>query len=66
LTAQQTATVSAEVLDEGMPGVPSAEPVVELNEHVDGRPEPLNVGHTYVCASHQLHAWRPAWVNEPP
>ena len=66
LTAQQTATVSAEVLDEGMSGVPSAKPVVELDEHIDGRPEPLNVGHTYARASRQCRAWRPTWVNEPP
>jgi hypothetical protein len=43
--AQQSLAIGAQVLDQRLARVPAAEPVIQLPEHRDRGPEPLDVAH---------------------
>ena len=63
--AEQPVAVAAEVLDQGLAGVPAAEPVIELPEHLDRRVEALDVAYADAHAARPFGLRRADWLDQP-
>ena len=63
--AEQAVPVAAEVLDQRLARVPTAEPVVELPEHLNRHPEPLDIPHAHPHAPGQVGLRRADRIDQP-
>ena len=63
--AEQPVRVGVEVLDQGLAGVPAAEPVVQLPERLHRHREPLDVPQAYPHAACQVSLRRADRIDEP-